>query len=295
VTIPYRWLVGDRIQLSFCEGSESNDFAGVGLFSHEIFDRHYHKMLPIYARIRERARQIASHFPAPDFYRDHAGANRYSQDFFEKDPVVKKLRQFVTDHLEDDFGHGLHHAIKVAVEGGALMTIEGKPAGYTAAVTAKRVRVVQCAGLLHDMKRKTKDHAKRGAVYARKVLSGYPLRADEIDDVCLAIHNHEAFKSKISIDTPQGILVADCLYDADKFRWGPDNFTDTLWDMVSFFKPSLNEFMDRYPQGMEGIEKIRSTFRTPTGKKYGPQFIDLGVAIGQELYEVIKVEFSEYL
>jgi hypothetical protein len=275
--------------------SSAKTGAGVSIFSVEIFDRQYHKMLPIYARIRECARQIASHFPAPDFYRDHAEANRCSQNFFEKDPVVRKLRQFVTDHLEDDFGHGLHHAIKVAVEAGALMTIEGKAPGYTATVTAKRVRVVQCAGLLHDIQRKTKDHAQRGAARARKVLSGYPFTADEIADICRAIHNHEAFKSKIAIDTPQGALVADCLYDADKFRWGPDNFTDTLWDMVSFFKPSLNEFMDRYPQGMEGIAKIRSTFRTPTGKKYGPQFIDLGMAIGEELYEVIKVEFSDYL
>ena len=53
--------------------------------------------------------------------------------------------------------------------------------------------------------------------------------------------------------------------------------------------------MARYPQGMEGLEKIKTTFRTDTGKNYGPQFIDIGLAIGKELYEVIQSEFSEYL
>ena len=32
-----------------------------------------------------------------------------------------------------------------------------------------------------------------------------------------------------------------------------------------------------------------------TGKKYGPQFIDLGLAIGKKLYGVIQAEFSDYL
>ena len=35
---------------------------------------------------------------------------------------------------------------------------------------------------------------------------------------------------------------------------------------------------------VEGIERIRSTFRTPTGKTYGPDFIDRGLEIGRRLY-----------
>ena len=42
---------------------------------------------------------------------------------------------------------------------------------------------------------------------------------------------------------------------------------------------------------MEGLSKIRQTFRTQTGKAYGPEFIDLGIAIGEELLEVIQAEF----
>ncbi|MDH3877881.1 MAG: hypothetical protein OET18_08575, partial [Desulfobacterales bacterium] len=117
----------------------------------------------------------------------------------------------------------------------------------------------------------------------------------EISHISTAIQNHEAFKAPVDANSPEGELISNCLYDADKFRWGPDNFHDTLWDMVSYFNPPLTKFMDGYPQGMEKIESIKTTFRTATGQKYGPQFIDLGLSIGQELFDVIKTEFSAYL
>jgi hypothetical protein len=36
---------------------------------------------------------------------------------------------------------------------------------------------------------------------------------------------------------------------------------------------------------MKGIEKIKETFRTATGKRYGPEFIDQGLAIGNALFD----------
>ena len=252
-------------------------------------------MQPIYIRLRERARQIVSTFPPPDFYQDHTRARDFSKHFLKNDSAIKKLHDFVADHLEDNFGHGLQHAVKVTIDAGALLFIEGQDAGYDRSMLDRRIRVVHCAGLLHDIKRKKKEHAKLGAAYAREILKEYPLASDEIEDVCRAIHNHEAFNDDILITTSQGELVSDCLYDADKFRWGPDNFTDTLWDMISFYDPPLSKFMARYPQGMEGLEKIKTTFRTQTGKKYGPRIIDLGLAIGEKLYGVIQAEFSDCL
>ena len=92
--------------------------------------------------------------------------------------------------------------------------------------------------------------------------------------------------------TLQGSLLSDSLYDADKFRWGPDNFTDTLWRMVTFSHMPMSDFITHYPKGLEGLSRIRDTFRTPTGKIYGPEFIDLGLAIGKKLYEVILAEYA---
>ncbi len=252
-------------------------------------------MQPIYERLRERARQIVTTFPTPDFYQDQSRAHEFSRHFFENNPSLKKLHGFVAGYLEDDFGHGLQHAVKVTIDAGALLYIEGQDAGYDNSVLERRVQIVQCAALLHDIKRKKKEHAKLGAAHALEILKDYSLAPDEIEDVYRAIRNHEAFKINIPLTTSKGALVSDCLYDADKFRWGPDNFTDTLWDMISFYNPPLSKFIARYPQGMEALEKIKTTFRTQTGKKYGPRFIDLGLAIGEKLYTVIQSEFSDCL
>jgi len=65
--------------------------------------------------------------------------------------------------------------------------------------------------------------------------------------------------------------------------------------MVSFFNIPVAQFMDLYPEGMEKLAKIKNTFRTITGKKYGPQFIDLGLAIGKELFGVIQTEFAHLI
>jgi hypothetical protein len=252
-------------------------------------------MQPIYHQIRRRARQIILRHPTPDFYHDHGLAYEASKKLFDSDLVVKKLLSFVAGTLEDDFGHGLMHAVKVSQDAGTLVHIEAQLSGYDKDRLCRLVCLVQTAGLLHDIKRKRKDHSAHAATYAKKVLKKYPFSPEEIENICGAIQNHEAFKDNIDVDTPEGELLSNCLYDADKFRWGPDNFHDTLWDMVSYFNPPLDKFMDGYPQGMEKLETIKATFRTPTGKKFGPQFIDLGLAIGEELYEVIKTEFSEYL
>jgi hypothetical protein len=248
-----------------------------------------------YAPIRKRALQIVSHYPSPDFYQDHCLSNELSRHYFETNPFTVQLRAFVARKLEDDFGHGLEHAVKVAMDAGALMIIENKLVGASNDLINRRVIIVQCAALLHDIKRKQENHAVRGAAYARKVLKTYPFDPDEIEDICLAIRNHEAFKNTVKSNTLQGSLVSDCLYDADKFRWGPDNFSDTVWTMASFFKIPVVKFMELYPGGMETVAKIRHTFRTDTGKKYGPQFIDIGLAIGEELFDVIHTEFAHLL
>lgn len=249
----------------------------------------------IYARIRKRARQIVSQYPSPDFYQDHSLANELSQKYFEENPHTEKLRSFVAEQLEDDFGHGIEHALKVAIDAGALMIIENKLTGRSDNFINQRVIVVQCAGLLHDIQRSRKDHAVKGADYARQVLQVFPFKSDEVDDICRAIRNHEAFKKTVKASTSEGALVSDCLYDADKFRWGPDNFTDTVWAMVSFYNIPIVQFMDLYPESMEKLAKIKHTFRTNMGKKYGPQFIDLGLSIGEKLFEVIQTEFAYLL
>jgi hypothetical protein len=248
----------------------------------------------IYLRIRYRARRIVAHFPEPSFYRIFQKEMKCSAAMFESDPIIFELRQKVARNLKGNMGHGQKHAAKVTVDAGALMLIEGKKAGYNDAFLRRQMLLAQCAGMLHDTKRKENDHAILGAQYARELLKEFTFCSSEIEDVACAIRNHEAFKALVDINTVEGALISDCLYDADKFRWGPDNFADTVWAMVRFFQTPLPKFLDLYPKGMKLIDSIKPTFRSQTGKLYGPEFIDIGLDIGKEIFNMIHTDFSCY-
>ena len=245
----------------------------------------------VYLEIREIARKIAARYPRPDFYGDHPSEVRDSRQFYRSDTSIVRLRKDMAGCLDDDFGHGMGHVEKVAIDAGILVIIESRLAGHSEDRVQRNLLMAQCAGLLHDICRKEKFHAEKGAETARDILKSYPLVPEEITLACSAIRNHEAFTRLERLPTHQARMISDCLYDADKFRWGPDNFTHTIWDMVGFLNPTIGAFVDHYPKGMALLKKIRSTFRSRTGRRYGPQFIDTGIAIGEALHQVIMADF----
>ncbi len=146
------------------------------------------------------------------------------------------------------------------------------------------VALAHVAGVLHDIKREEKDHARKGAEEAERILRDFDLSEAERFAIASAIENHEAFRPVPPLDDPAWQLLSDALYDADKFRWGPDNFSEMLWDMVSRRDVPLSKVLGRFLKGMEGVERIRETFRSETGRHYGPDFIDRGMEIGRRLY-----------
>ena len=246
----------------------------------------------VYLEIRQIARQIAARYPQPKFYGDHPMAVEASRRFYQSDAFIGRLCDEMAACLDDDFGHGMGHVEKVALDAGALALIESGQKSRDPHQTQRNLLMAQSAGLLHDICRKEKCHAEKGAQKARGILNAYPLSPEEIARICTAIRNHEAFTKEGRATPGPADMISDCLYDADKFRWGPDNFKHTIWDMVAFLNPPLKRFVRHYPKGMALLKKIRPTFRTATGRQYGPQFIDMGIAIGEELYEIIMSDFA---
>jgi hypothetical protein len=173
---------------------------------------------------------------------------------------------------------------KVAVDAGAIILTELDCAPLTAE-TERLVLLAHLAGLLHDIKRAGKDHARAGAREASGILAAFALEGRECSAIARAIANHEAFQMADALEHPADQLLSDALYDADKFRWGPDNFTETLWAILAARQAPLAAVLPRFPGGMEALRRIRETFRTATGKDYGPDFIDLGLEIGRRFYE----------
>lgn len=234
---------------------------------------------------RKLARKIALSTELPRFYREKKREVEGSRRLFRSSPIVRQCLDLVRNR-EDGIGHGIVHVQKVAIDAGALSLIENSPA-HPRSEVRHIVLLAHLAGVLHDIRRLEKDHARVSAGEAEKLLTYFDLAAWEITTITSAISNHEAFHPAETLDDPLAQFLSDALYDADKFRWGPDNFTEMIWDMVEYRKVSFDAVLKRFLKGMEGIKRIRETFRTQTGKIYGPDFIDRGIEIGMKLYAIM--------
>jgi hypothetical protein len=252
-------------------------------------------MQDIYQEMIEASRGIATSFPAPRFYTCCAEWLNVSRSIFTAEEQVLKCREIVLHELQDNFGHGLDHAEKVAIEAGAIVHIEGAKLSLTASARHEAGILVQIAGLLHDLRRGEKNHAQASASAAEKILEEFSISPENVRFIVEAIANHEAFVEPKRIGSATGQMISDALYDSDKFRWGPDNFAFTLWQMLRFSQAPIVRLIRRFPKGMKGIAGIKDTFRTDTGRTYGPEFIDLGLRIGEKIYEFLQEQFAAEL
>jgi hypothetical protein len=249
-------------------------------------------MEDIYEEMIAASQEIAASFPLPRFYSCCGQWIHLSRSLFSQDDKVLRCRAIVQQELKNNYGHGLDHVQKVAVDAGALAYIEGLRLLLQESAQHQAGVLAQMAGLLHDLRRGEKDHAQSSAAAGKKILRDFPFPAEDEQMIVEAIANHEAFVEPKRIDSTLGQIVSDVLYDADKFRWGPDNFTLTLWEMLRFSQAPIARLIRRFPKGMKGIAKIKDTFRTETGKVYGPEFIDLGLAIGEKIYQFLQERFA---
>ncbi|MFH1349590.1 MAG: HD domain-containing protein [Pseudomonadota bacterium] len=236
----------------------------------------------VYLEAKKISERIASEMEPPRFYLDKKKEIEASHQMFESHPMVEAGLRIV-EARADRFGHGFSHVRKVAIDAGALVIIERGGTGVEENVK-RMVFLAHMAGLLHDIKREEPEHAQRGAEEASKILMAFDLNDGERRAIIQAIRNHEAFKPAQPLDEPSMQLLSDALYDADKFRWGPDNFTETVWMMVARMKVPLATLLVHFIPSLQGIERIKNTFRTSTGKEYGPDFISRGLEIGRRLY-----------
>jgi hypothetical protein len=242
-------------------------------------------MNSVLLQLKEEARALCSG-QRPVFYTQFQSELAFSREMFFDHPLILRCREDVLPFLGDSFGHGIQHAKSVAVEASAIVLIEG---GRLSMKTTRHLALLaQLSGLLHDICRLDEDHARRGEELSRMILHDYPLSDQDKTLIAFSIRNHEAFAPAESTDDPQGALLSGALYDADKFRWGPDNFSTTLWEICDYQEWSLDEIASRFPMGLEKMEEIKATFRTEVGKSFGPEFISIGMSTGKAIYRRLK-------
>jgi hypothetical protein len=242
-------------------------------------------------RLQREAERIASKHPPPEFYIRFKAPLALARRLFFTTPLLVRLRRMIEPILQEGMGHGLFHSTRVSIDTATLIFVELE-SDHISQVKVERLMLLGLTcGLLHDLRRDQAKHAEAGAREAARVLRKFPLGPREVKCICRAIGNHEAFVPPLPCDPPWSQLISDCLYDADKFRWGPDTFTHTLWCMVNYQAITPQELIEKFPWGMTGIFRIAETFRTATGRQYGPDIIDSGVAIGKEIFRYLLQHF----
>ncbi|OGW47025.1 MAG: hypothetical protein A2078_07890 [Nitrospirae bacterium GWC2_57_9] len=244
--------------------------------------------MPVYQKLQDKALELAQSLPRPSFYGNHAALLRRSEDTLLNHELVRKCRSSL-DESQLECAHGLCHCEAVARDAGVIVLLEAAELGMSEAEADPLFVTAIVAGLLHDIKRKEQDHAVRGSIESEKILTRIGVGLRERQYIADAIRNHEAFQETFDRDDTAGRLVSDALYDADKFRWGPENFSVTLWLMVTSRNTPLEALHRTFQEKMKGIEKIKETFRTVTGKRYGPEFIDQGITIGNAIYDQMTI------
>ena len=238
----------------------------------------------LYKKLQETAHRVAGTLPLPAFYEQHGHVIRRVDDMLVTNEIIRQCRTYL-DESQLECAHGLCHCETVARDAGALILIEAPVLGIEEADAVHLSIMGEIAGLLHDIKRREQDHAVRGSIEAEKILKELGVDERSRSYITYAIRNHEAFKATCDLDDEAGCMLSDALYDADKFRWGPENFTGTLWLMVEAHRTPPEALHETFQEKMKGIEKIKETFRTETGKRYGPEFIDQGIIIGNAIFE----------
>jgi hypothetical protein len=238
----------------------------------------------IYSRIRQTAIRTAESLGEPSFYHNHKVELEISRESFKTDMLIKKSLSYI-DEASLNAGHGLSHAEAVALDAGTVIQVEGRLQNISSNMIRELVVYVQIAALLHDIKRKEKDHTIAGSNEARRILNDFLIDDSYKRYIVAAIRNHEAFKEVLESEDEKAELISNSLYDADKFRWGPDNFTTTLWLMLDSNDMPVEKLYENFSGNLKYIERVKATFRTQTGKKYGPEFIDMGIIIGQAIYK----------
>ena len=245
----------------------------------------------LYRRLQETAHRVARGLPQPLFYSTQQEAVRRSAETLKTHALILSCHASL-DAAQLECAHGLCHCEAVARDAGAIVLIEGGNRGMDESKVHPLVIAAIIAGLLHDIKRREPDHAVRGSLAAEKILKTLSVDERSRSFIAYAIRNHEAFKAVCDLDDRDGCMVSDALYDADKFRWVPENFTETLWTMVNDHRTPPETLYKSFREKMNGIEMIKKTFRTGTGKQYGPEFIDQGLTIGNAIYAELTLFFQ---
>ena len=173
-----------------------------------------------YQKLRQIAHSIARTLPVPAFYEDYRPEVSRAEKTLQTHELINKCRSHL-DASQLECAHGICHCEAVARDAGAIILVEAKKRGIEGGAVTGLFEAAIIAGLLHDIKRREKDHAVLGSIEAGKILKALGMDERSRAYITYAIRNHEAFKATCDLDDEEGCLVSDALYDAESSVGAP--------------------------------------------------------------------------
>jgi hypothetical protein len=226
-----------------------------------------------------------------DFYLDFQKYHSISKTLFFTNPLVGRCKNDVLPYFESHVGNGVEHAKKVAIDAGTLILVEGR--GWDPVQIKRWSLLAQLAGLIHDIHAPQPDHAARAAATARQIVACYPLPDVEKEAIVFAVEHHENLFGDGCTMPSVYRWVSNALHDADRFRWSLDSLKASLIGAGSGNREQTVCAMRlQLSKEIQKIRSIASTFKTGTGQRYGQQFINAGLAIGEHLQQRLHDQVS---
>jgi hypothetical protein len=230
--------------------------------------------------LKRRARELAAVRPQSAFCLDCAEELAHAGSMFFDHPLMQRLQADALGFLNEACGLGVEHGKRVAVDAAAIVLAE--PTDFSDEERRRLALLAEMAGLLHDALRHEEDHAEKGADLCLRILRGYALSPEERLWIAQAVALHESPLPLAELGPQEVRLLAGAVHDADRFRFGPDIFATTLWELCECDEWTLEDIAKKFPEGPALAARLKDTFRTVQGASYGPALLAEGLTLAVE-------------
>lgn len=230
--------------------------------------------------LKRRARDLAVSRAQSAFSLECAEELTYARDLFFDHPLVLRLQGDALGFLNEACGLGVEHGKRVAMDAAALILAE--PSGLSTEERRRLAVLAEMAGLLHDSLRHEDGHAEKGADLCLRILRGYSIAPEERVWIAGAVAGHEDGGPQLGDASESARLLAGALHDADVFRFGPDIFATILWEFCECDEWPLAKIAAAFPEGVRRARSLSGSFRTESGRRYGPQLLAEGLSLAEE-------------
>jgi hypothetical protein len=230
--------------------------------------------------LKQRARDLSASRAQSAFSLECAEELTYARDLFFDHPLLLRLQGDALGFLSEPCGLGVEHGKRVAMDAAALVLAE--PSGLSTDERRRLAMLAEMAGLLHDALRHEDNHAEKGADLCLRLLRGYAISPEERLWVAGAVAGHEDGGPQLEQVTESARLLAGAVHDADVFRFGPDIFATTLWELCECDEWPLEKIAATFPQGALRAKALGDCLRTEGGRRYGPPLLAEGVSLAAE-------------